>query len=63
MHARAVLQARELLEDDFWVVDACWPDRPAEQLIGVFTSLESAETWIKDGSHAWRKAVSKTVAA
>lgn len=63
MPAHVVLRVRELLEAEFWVIDAYWPDRPAEQLIGVFTSQESAEKWIENGSRAWRKTVSETVSA
>ncbi|MDB5615961.1 hypothetical protein [Tardiphaga sp.] len=56
MTDKAVLTARELTESFGWVIDAKWPNRPAVQLIGVFTSAESANEWIGQGSERWRDA-------
>lgn len=54
MCAAATLIPRELPDYSGWVIDALWPNRPAEQLLGVFTSFERAAEWIEKGADAWR---------
>lgn len=54
MPATADLIPRELPDGSGWVIDARWPERPTEQLLGVFTSLEGAAEWILTGADAWR---------
>jgi hypothetical protein len=36
-----------------WVIVARWPAGPSEQLLGVYTSWESAEQWIVQYSEDW----------
>ena len=55
MPAHAKLNTIPLPDGSGWVVEASWPDRPPEQLIGGFTSPESAELWIDCGSQVWRQ--------
>ena len=54
MPATATLTTHKLPDASGWIVMASWPDREPEQLIGVFTSPQSAELWIDFGSEAWR---------
>ena len=57
MPANADLTARELADESGgWVVEASWPDRNPEILLGVFTSRERADHWIRNASHLWRTA-------
>jgi hypothetical protein len=54
MPAFATLTTRELPDGSGWIVQASWPDREPEQLVGVFTSPQGAELWIEFSSQAWR---------
>lgn len=36
-----------------WVVLAKWPTGEVEQLVGVYSTLEAAESWLGERYHDW----------
>jgi hypothetical protein len=55
MSDSAIFHIREIPNSGTWVVDATWADRHSEQLVGVYTSRQSATDWIRDGAATWRR--------